>query len=205
MYSLVKLLSYRSLELNNQNLMGCFMSKYYGWPKHIRSMVDEIVEREDQNWLDNLSDDYNYLMIGNDSDTDQVLKNFVSNYSSPSIGKVKNDDLTGEELRVLLGDDLLLELIRACSAAEPSDYYVKWNEIASLTIGEQEYQIDLGYYPELSRALKAEGIDAGESFFAFGSPCDRLIMRLDAKAFLKAANKELKTLKRRSKLQLVRA
>lgn len=150
-------------------------------------MISEIVESFDRDWLAQNSEMYLDAIEEND-----VIEGFKSNYCSPSLGRIKHDDLDAEEILKKLGRSKLLKLIYENSEMVESDYYVEHNEMVSIQVGEVESQLDLEFYPDLAEELKREGKDCEGSILVYGNPCDRVILKLDSKAFLKAAAKILK-------------
>lgn len=181
------------------------MTNYNDLPKSITRIIDDIVDRLDDETADCLASDYAYYLT-DEADIRECLNNFESNYSSRSIGFIPHDDLTGKEIReALSNDDLLWSLIKNSSEVIAlNDIYTQWNEINSLIMGEYDYEIDPTDYPDLAAALAAEGLDQ-DSILAYGRPCERLILKLDPKAFLEALDLELTPKINRSSIKLVRA
>lgn len=159
--------------------------------RELEREVERIVDVEDGFFEERL-DDYSDCI-----DESEVLRNFLDNYSSGSIGIKELDDLSAEDILELArtrlgGDQKVVDLILECSEAEASDYYVKWNEVASVPIGEMEYQIDVSDHADLEaliaqatdEELSAAGINDRDSFMGYGRPCERVIWKLDAEMLL---------------------
>lgn len=176
--------------------------------RDIRHAVDSIVES-----LDDIFDPETYadvMLDPSNSDLDDIIRNFRDNYRTPSLGYVEGDELDGDELADALiksiGREELVRLIAQHSEYITSDYYVKWNEMDSVQIGEYEYEIDVADHPELAELI-AQATDADwpsenrDSFLAYGHPCDRVIACLDAESFLQDATVQASI--KRSKLQAV--
>lgn len=165
----------------------------------LESYLYSATEAEDQYWLDSLPD-YSYCL-----EAGEVVRSFRENYSSRKIGFSPFDHLTGDEiadaLLKSLSEEQLSVLLLKHSEAEACDYYVQWNEVGSVSIGETEHQIDveLNDGSELANLINActeaelESLrfqshsgDHG-SFWLYGNPCDRIIWKLDPETFLEEA------------------
>lgn len=161
--------------------------------KELRDVISELSDQEDKSWLDQ-EHDYEYVLEKN-----EIIANFVENYSSKSIGCTKFDDLSAEDIAARVPADVLTQAILTHSEFEPCDYYIQWNEMGSVGIGEYEYQIDVAdASPDLHKCL-AQMTDAEltkfhawtgylrvsrDSFCIYGNPCERLVFKLDPEAFL---------------------
>lgn len=169
--------------------------------RDLRSEVDRVVEREDEYWGESSSlNDY-----FDECDRDEVLKRFSENYTTRQIGFIDRDQMGGEEmLAALRGAGLsaaqIYNLIMTfCEAVARNDIYDHWNDIATVGIGEMEYQIDVSDHPALAdlitqatdEELREAGIKDRQSFLAYGRPCELVALKLDAKAFLEATNEIL--------------
>lgn len=176
------------------------------FPSHIQAMIDTITDQYDASQQESFeSGDYDYLLSGHEVDVKACLANFEANYRAATIGLQEFDDLEASEIRRLLGDDLLWSLIVDTSKTLAiHDFYIQWNEINSFHIGEFHHEIDVSSHPDLEAALRAEGIP-DESLTAYGLPCERLILKLDPKAFLASAERHLLTAINRQSIKLVRA
>jgi hypothetical protein len=160
--------------------------------RNLRAEVERIVESCDQTWIENLSD-YTYLLEDHE---DEIIKNFKDNYSSRSIGLIEFDDIDGDEMVAMLLKTITKQALTALlidsSECIECDYYVQWNEIASVSIGEMEYQVDVENEPTLKvlmaqctdEELKEAGIKDPDSFLVYGMPCDRLIWKVDPEILL---------------------
>ncbi len=176
--------------------------------RQLERAVDEITNHYDETFCENLND-YEYLLEDQD---EQIIKDFESNYSSRGLGFVDNDELDGAEVIAAFRDrrftdsDIVRVLLGAAEC-EPCDIYIHYNEIASVSIGEYEHQIDVEGHPELKdliaaatdEELKAARIEDRDSFYAYGNPCDRIIWKVDPKIVLEKLN----AVKPRAKLSLV--
>lgn len=168
--------------------------------RELRDMIDDITEEYDRIWCDSV-DQYDYYF--DESDSDQQIANFVRNYrESSAVVKYcfndSEDQIGAVEIREALGDDdLLVELLLKHSEIEAcDDIYIQWNEIDSFIISEWEHQIDVEYHSELNELLNTFTDDElklfsantyysvdRESFYSYGRPCERVILKLDAEAF----------------------
>lgn len=157
----------------------------------IRHEIDRISEQYDDDFCEHRLDDYADCI----ADADDIIRNFKSNYSSRSIGIKEHDDLNADEILERLQRRLtkkqIVALLLDCSNPETCDIYVHWNEIASVQIGEMEYQIDVEYHEDLknliAQATDDEIEQAGadrDSFLVYGYPCDRIIWKLDPETLL---------------------
>jgi hypothetical protein len=189
-----------------------YTERELGLFKALRSVLNDITEAQDQSWLD-CEHDYRYLI---EDDLDAVIKQFSENYSSKKIGFIEFDDLTGEQITERVSHEILVRALLEHSEFEPCDYYIQWNEIGSISIGETEHLIDVeSEGPELHKCL-AMMSDADlekfyqwtgylkvkrESFFVYGNPCERLVLKVDAEALLSdpAVVNELRAFERSSK------
>jgi hypothetical protein len=131
-------------------------------------------------------------------ENDGLIENFERNFSTPSVGLVDYDGLNGSEIIKLFGvnKDRLTDLIRLHSSVDyDHSFYVQHNEMGSHQIGEMEYQIDVCDHSDLKEIMigyltSAEAAAIGykdrETIMAYGRPCERLILKLDANDFLAA-------------------
>ena len=159
--------------------------------REIRHEIESIIESMDSQFDPAIYADV--MLDPTNSDLDQIEANFRRNYSSPSLGIIDGDELSGDELADVLvkaiGQRDFVRLLAAHSDYENSDYYVKWNEMDSCQVGEFEYQIDVADHTALAELI-SQATDEDwpakdkESFLAYGYPCDRVIARLDAESFL---------------------
>jgi hypothetical protein len=123
---------------------------------------------------------------------DEIIKNFLENYSSKSVGITEHDHLSAQELLDMFGRDAILAAIMKASTTEAVDYYIQWNEMYSIQCGEYEHQIDVKDHPDLNtlidQATDAElnqaGVSDRECFLAYGHPADRFILKLDPELYL---------------------
>jgi hypothetical protein len=160
--------------------------------RDIRHEIERIVDEEDKRFEDYACDQYEGCI-----DLDDVIKDFESNYSSRSIGLTPWDGYDGAELvaalKTKLDTDQIQSLIFECAEPQTCDYYIQWNEVASVPVGEQEYQIDIDDHEDL-KDLVAKATDAelkelrirDGSVLAYGNPCERIIWKLDVGIFLEA-------------------
>jgi hypothetical protein len=181
--------------------------------RDLKNAISDLIDSMDDQFDDRLEMYADVMLDPTNSDLDQIEENFRRNYSSRSIGKIKNDELDGNELADLLiksmGQKEFVRLIAEHSYFQTSDYYVKWNEMDSIQVGEVEHQIDVDYEPTLKalidqatdEQLKEAGIDDRDMFFVYGNPCDRVIAKLDAEKFLK--DKKVKAAIRRASMAVV--
>jgi hypothetical protein len=161
----------------------------------IREEIDRITTEYDQYHCDSLSD-YGYEDCISDK---EVLRNFRENYSIPSIGKLRGDDTTAEQWMSLIPKVHLLQLVRKHSVMQACDYYIQHDEMGSIHVGETEHQIDVPDHKMLSALIgkctdeefavyrELYGRIDRECFSAFGNPCERAILKLDAVAFVRDA------------------
>jgi desulfoferrodoxin (superoxide reductase-like protein) len=174
--------------------------------KKIQAAVWELVEMYDNDF-----DPSFYADCGLDQDADEVLKTFIENYSSRSIGLSEFDTLEADEvlskLKLTLKTETIAELILKHCDLITADYYTQWNEMYSVQVGEVEHQIDVEYYPHLveliAQATDEELVEARaerDSFLAYGNPCDRVIWKLDVEQFFD--DSKIKAALNRSKLKL---
>ena len=160
-----------------------------------RDLINEIIESEDRCFLETVYDYHDYFY---GIDSDEIIENFIKNYSSESRGIRFGDDFKAEIIiHVLLtvhGDeDDIAKLIADHSEVIDCDYYIQWNEMASCRIKEMEYQIDVSDRPELEELIatmsddeiKKAGADRS-SFIVYGYPCERIILKLDPESFLES-------------------
>jgi hypothetical protein len=164
----------------------------------IRNLVNEIGDRHDEQWLENTDGDDDILF---DIEPEDILRDFKENYRTPSIGIIDYDGLDGDEIIELFGVnvDRLVSLIKENCSTVSCDYCTQWDEMASVQIGEVEHQIDVYDEPELKalfdglsdNELAAIGYKDRDIVTFYGNPCDRLILKLDAEAFLESVARVL--------------
>lgn len=167
--------------------------------REVESVIEEMDDSFDDCYLDQYAD---VLLDPDNSDRDQIFKNFADEFSPSGVGFVPGDSLDRvdliDALKEKLGEKELIRVIAEYSEAEPTDsYYRQSNSVDSVLVGEMEYQIDVEYHPDLA-ALIAQATDADlkearvkrDHFFVYGRPCESVFMRLDADAFL--ADKRVK-------------
>lgn len=175
-----------------------------GTKENLDRVLQDMTEALDESYFESYSDDIAFYMLekGN-ADLDQVYKNFEKNYSSGSIGLRLYDDLRGADIRALIGDEALYGFIKEASYIEASDYYTKWNEVASWEVGVVDYEIDIldikAYDEGLCDILKSKGFDDFDTFTVYGRPFDRFILKIDPDLFLKAASRAIASAKRKLK------
>lgn len=165
--------------------------------------VERIIDAEDTAFCASGLADYSYAIS---DDMDEIIRNFRENYSSRRIGFQPFDHLDGDEiadaaLKILSKEDFV-NLILSHADAQDCDIYIQWNEIASVAIGEREYQIDVEAGTELAALIEACTPDErkdllgryfdGRSFLAYGRPCDRIIWKLAPAPFLEAIEPTLR-------------
>lgn len=162
------------------------------------SHLEELTEAADKNWLDNVEDAGGSYGCCLEDTEDQIIKDFRGNYRSKGIGFEPFDHLTGDEIADALLKSMPAEefaglVLKHCSVAD-CDYYVQWNEMASVQIGEMEYQIDVEEGTELKTLvdacteaeLKSIRHYGSGAFLVYGNPCSRIIWKLDPETFLEA-------------------
>lgn len=165
----------------------------------LESFLTDACQAEDRSWLD-CPPDYIHCL-----EAEEVVRSFRENYTSRKMGFSPFDHLSGDEIADALlktvDEEKLSSLLLTHAEAEPCDYYTQWNEVGSVSIGETEHQIDVETDTELSALvdacteaeLKALHYRCGYGhqnyghFNVYGSPCDRLIWKLDPETFLEAA------------------
>jgi hypothetical protein len=181
--------------------MSKFKSEAYNALRH---HLDDLATREDEAFEDRLE---NYGDLWDGCDEDEIVRDFRSNYRAKGIGFEPFDHLTGDEITdavlPILGRKGLVDLL--CEHAEPRtcDYYVQWNEVFSVQIGEMEYQIDVepgtelealydACTPEERADLRFGKLGTDRSVLVYGNPCERIIWKLDPETFLEAVTSTLR-------------
>ncbi len=149
----------------------------------INNLIDIITSEMDSNLNDDANEHYWDCI-----DSNTIVENFLSNYTSRSIGIKNFDELDASQIREKFNDDSkLIDIIQDNSSLEPCDYYTQWNEMASIPMGEIEHTIELEHYPELEQLIRKSksnwAVSSGQ-LSAMGNPCDRLILKLDVESFL---------------------
>lgn len=165
--------------------------------------IESIIDAEDEAFCERDLDDYSYAI---DDDPDTLIRNFRDNYNSRRIGFQAFDHLTGDEIAdaalKTLSKQSFADLILKHAEATDCDIYVQWNEVASVSIGEYEYQIDVDSESKLAALIEAcspeERTDLlgrhfdGGSFLAYGCPCDRIVWKVDPETFLEGIEPALR-------------
>ena len=167
--------------------------------KHLEREIDhllrDIVDSLDNEWsYSNADTFYDYFRFEvNESD---IINNFIENYQPPFI----DDSLSGfsaEEILSFLKEQKkmssskIVNLLHSCSSIEESDFYIQNNELASASVGEWEYQVDISDYPELHDLVDKLPKDhhlAKECFWVYGQPCQRVILKLEPQTLIYAIN-----------------
>lgn len=151
----------------------------------IKSEVEELTNYLDESWVENfdIADAMNLV-----DSKHEILKNFVENYSP---AYYDNDTLSAQALIKKYGKDTIFKALIENSSTRDSGYYTQSNELFSIQIGEYEHQIDVECTSTLAALIEEatdEELEAAEvereSFTVLGHPCDRLILELDAAAFI---------------------
>jgi hypothetical protein len=168
----------------------------------IEAELDRIRDAEDQAYVDNIETWADVYSCCLDESPGTVLENFKKNYTSRSIGITPYDELSGGDMLQLLkqrditDDDIVKLIIDHCEPTD-CDYYVQWNEMESVQVGETEYQYDLDG-TELKRLIDSATAAELEylrilprdvkngHLLVYGSPCDRIVWKLDPETFLTA-------------------
>lgn len=184
-------------------------SKYSAAYLALEAKLSELTESADETFLENGLDGYSYVF---DDDRDAILKNFRENYRSSRIGFQAFDHLTGDEIAdaalKVMSVEAFTDLLLSHSEATDCDYYVQWNEIGSVSIGEYEHQIDTAGDDELIALVAActqeelkmlryqdwsrgKSVVAG-SFWTYGHPCDRIVWKVDPETLLEALEAPLR-------------
>jgi hypothetical protein len=179
------------------------MTDYSAAYKALRDELNDIVEAQDKAFVEG---DLTAYMECSENGPEETLRYFRENYGSRRIGFQPFDHLDGDEiataaLKVLTKRALADLILTACDATD-CDYYIQWNEMGSIGIGEEEYQIDVDPGSELSALIEActpeERLDLlgrhfdGRSFLLYGRPCDRVIWKLDPQVFLTSIEPHLR-------------
>lgn len=144
--------------------------------REVENYINDLVDELDREWLDNCHEGDGYYFC--DVDAGELLKNFKDNYSAKTHGLVFGDNLTAEEIIFAIGGAAVVKLIKETSSVESCDYYIQHNEMASVQIGEVDYEILREDHPD---AFTPEDGDSKE---IYGNPCERLILKLDPAEFL---------------------
>lgn len=164
--------------------------------------IESIVSAEDDQFLDYINDRLAWLI--DEADDDEIIRNFERNFSVKHMKFLEflPESLNGMDIsRFDFGRQIILflefhgvsrEEIRqlitdSIDRIEPSDLYLKYNEIHSWPIGETEYQIDVVDHAELKELidqatdneLKQAEISDRESFLVYGNPCERAVWLVD--------------------------
>lgn len=164
--------------------------------------IESIVSAEDDGFLDGLDDRLSWLI--DETDDDEIIRNFERNFS---VKHMKFLDFLPETLgemdisRFDFGRQITLFLefhgvsraeirqliVDSLDRVEPSDFYIKYNEIYSWPVGETEYQVDVVDHSELKQLidqatddeLKQAEISDQKSFLVYGNPCERAVWLVD--------------------------
>lgn len=172
----------------------------------IKAEIDRITDGFDRDFDETVNEVFGYLIEETD-DTD-LLKAFERNFSAKRhndldfLPETYDEMEDGPALLAFLEErgvekETIAVWIRQLSEAETADYYIQYNEVHSVQLGEYQYEIDVEYHPELraliDRATETEiklAKAQREGFAAYGRPGERVIWKVDAKAFVEKVKAE---------------